>query len=62
MRKKRSAPRPTAPDPRYNDVLVSEFINNIMKQGKKHLARRILYDSFAIIEERTKANGIDVFK
>ena len=62
MRKKRSTPRPTAPDPKYNDVLVSEFINNIMKQGKKHLARRILYDSFAIIEERTKANGIDVFK
>jgi len=33
-----------------------------MKDGKKHLARRLMYDAFSIIEERTKANGIDVFK
>jgi len=50
------------PDPKYNDALVSEFINNIMKQGKKHLARKILYDSFSLIEERTKSTGLDVFK
>jgi len=62
VRKKRSTPRQTAPDPKYGDALVSEFINNIMKKGKKHLARRILYDAFTLIEERTKANGIDVFK
>jgi small subunit ribosomal protein S7 len=52
----------TSPDPKYGDVLVSEFINNIMKRGKKHLARRVLYDAFDLIEERTKANGLDVFK
>lgn len=62
MRKKRAATRPTIPDPKYNDVLVSEFINNLMKRGKKHLARGILYDAFGIIEKRTKANGLDVFK
>jgi small subunit ribosomal protein S7 len=62
VRKKRAVPRLTVPDPKYGDVLVSEFINNIMKQGKKHLARRILYDSFSLIEERTKQNGLDVFK
>jgi small subunit ribosomal protein S7 len=50
------------PDPRYGDVLVSEFINNIMKRGKKHLARRVLYDSLSLIEERTKQNGLEVFK
>jgi small subunit ribosomal protein S7 len=33
-----------------------------MKQGKKHLARRIIYDSFSLIEERTKTPGVDVFK
>jgi len=33
-----------------------------MKQGKKHLARRILYDAFTIIEERTNAAGVDVFR
>jgi small subunit ribosomal protein S7 len=62
VRKKRAVPRLTVPDPKYGDVLVSEFINNIMKQGKKHLARRVLYDSFSLIEERTKQNGLDVFK
>src|SRR5512141_103414 len=33
-----------------------------MKQGKKHQARRVLYDSFSIIEDRTKQNGIDIFR
>ena len=50
------------PDPKYSDLLVSEFINNIMKRVKKHQARSIVYDSFAIIEERTKQNGLDIFK
>jgi small subunit ribosomal protein S7 len=62
VRKKRASSRIRTPDPKYNDVLVSEFINNIMKGGKKHLARRILYDAFALIEERTKSTGLDVFK
>jgi small subunit ribosomal protein S7 len=62
VRKKKSSPRLTAPDPKYGDVLVSEFINNVMKQGKKHQARRILYDAFQIIEERTQKPGLDVFK
>jgi small subunit ribosomal protein S7 len=50
------------PDPKFNDLLVSEFVNNIMKNGKKHAARRILYEALDIIEERTKAIGLDVFK
>jgi small subunit ribosomal protein S7 len=62
MRKKRASHRQTIPDPRYNDVLVSEFINNIMKQGKKHLARRTFYDALALIEGRGKPSGLDVFK
>jgi small subunit ribosomal protein S7 len=62
VRKKRASSRLRTPDPKYNDVLVSEFINNIMKGGKKHLARRIVYDAFAIIEERTKSTGLEVFK
>jgi small subunit ribosomal protein S7 len=62
VRKKRASSRLRTPDPKYNDVLVSEFINNIMKGGKKHLARRILYDAFSIIEERTKSTGLEVFK
>jgi small subunit ribosomal protein S7 len=62
VRKKKAGSRSRVPDPKFNDVLVAQFINNIMKQGKKHRARRILYDAFSIIEERTKANGVDVFR
>lgn len=62
MRKKSASSRIIIPDPKYNDVLVSQFINCVMKGGKKHLARRIIYDSFSLIEERTKATGLDVFK
>jgi small subunit ribosomal protein S7 len=62
VRKKKSAPRIKIPDPKFGDVLVSEFINNIMKQGKKHRARRILYDAFKLIEERTQKTGLEVFK
>ena len=62
MRKKTASSRVVIPDPRYNDTLVSQFINCVMKQGKKHLARRIIYDSFSLIEERTKNPGVEVFK
>ena len=62
MRKKKSSPRQTKPDPKYGDVLVSEFINNIMKRGKKHRARKLLYDALALIEERGKPSGLEVFK
>lgn len=62
MRKKKSERRPTTPDPRYNDVIVSQFINSVMKQGKKHTARSIMYDALSLVEERTKNPGLDVFK
>ena len=62
MRKKKSSKRLTTIDPRYSDVLVSEFVNNIMKEGRKHTARRILYDALALIEERGKPSGLEVFK
>jgi small subunit ribosomal protein S7 len=62
MRKKTSSKRRTAPDPKFNDVLVSRFINNVLKQGKKHLARRIVYDAFDIAEQRGKGSGLDIFK
>jgi small subunit ribosomal protein S7 len=50
------------PDPRYNDVIVSQFINSVMKRGKKHAARRIVYDAFSLVEERTKNPGLEVFR
>jgi small subunit ribosomal protein S7 len=62
MRKKRSGSRPTPPDPKFNDVLVEKFINSVLKQGKKQLARNIVYDAIDIIEQRTKNSGLDVFR
>ena len=62
MRKKRATKRVISPDPKYQDLLVSRFINSLLKRGKKHLARGILYGAFGLIEERTKNKAIDVFK
>ncbi len=49
------------PDPKYNSLLVSKFINNLMKCGKKSLAQRILYGAFDLIEERLKKPPLEVF-
>ena len=62
MRKKAASKRIIQPDPKFNDVLVARFINSVLKQGKKHLARRIVYDAFDIAQQRSKAAGIDIFK
>ncbi len=62
MRKKRADKRILSPDPKFNDVLVSRFINNVQKMGKKNTARTIVYNAFAIIEERTKQVGYEVFR
>jgi small subunit ribosomal protein S7 len=61
VRKKRAEKRPVPPDPKYNDVLVSQFINSVMKRGLKHKARRIVYDAFDLVEQRTKTPGLEVF-
>jgi len=62
MRKKQSTKRIVPPDPKYGDVLVARFINCILKKGKKHLARHIVYGAIDLAEQRTKTNGLDVFR
>jgi small subunit ribosomal protein S7 len=62
MRKKRAERRILPADPRFNDVLVSRFINSVQKQGKKNTAQGILYTALTEIEERTKQNGYEVFR
>lgn len=62
MRKKRAPKRQIDPDPKFNDLMVAKFINCVLRRGKKHLARRIVYDAFDIIEQRTKTGGIDIFR
>jgi small subunit ribosomal protein S7 len=62
MRKKRSAKRIATADPKYNDLMVNRFTNSLLKKGKKHLARRILYDAMDMIQERTKKTALEVFR
>jgi small subunit ribosomal protein S7 len=62
MRKKRSDKKYLKPDPKFNDILVSKFINSIMYDGKKSKAREVVYNAFDLIEERTKKPGLEVFR
>jgi len=62
MRRRKAVKRDVQPDPLFEDKLITRFINNLMKSGKKNTARNILYQAFGIIEEKTGEQGIDIFK
>ncbi len=63
MRKSKARKREIVPDPRFNDVLVSKFINNMMLQGKKETARKIFYDAIEIVDQKVEEeSGIETWK
>ncbi|MGK7371658.1 MAG: 30S ribosomal protein S7 [Candidatus Halalkalibacterium sp. M3_1C_030] len=62
MRRKTADKRDVQPDPVFGDKLVTRFVNNLMRDGKKNVARKILYQAFEIIEEKTGEDGMEVFK
>ena len=57
MRKSKPKKRILLPDPKYGDVMVTRFVNDIMKQGKKSIAYTIFYDTMDIIGEKMKESG-----
>ena len=65
MRKKQAKKRPLLPDPKFNDKLVTRFVNMMMWNGKKSTAFRIFYDAIDVVESK-KANdeksALDVWK
>jgi small subunit ribosomal protein S7 len=61
-RRYRPEKRIIEPDLRYNSVLVSMFVNRLMKKGKKSTARGIMYDSFDLIESRTGRSPVELFE
>jgi small subunit ribosomal protein S7 len=61
-RRKRIFKKSDKTDPKYGNVLVGKFMLNIMKNGKKSVAERIVYDAFDIIHEQTKKGGLNVFE
>jgi small subunit ribosomal protein S7 len=61
-RRKRSHKREIVPDPKYKSNLVTQFINNILRRGKKRLAERILYEAIELAGKKTNQDGLTVFK
>lgn len=62
MRKAKPKIRIILPDPRFNDVLVTKFVNNLMYGGKKNIAYDIFYDAIDIINEKLKEDGVEIWK
>lgn len=63
MRGKKQTPkRVIEPDPKYQSVLVSKFVNKIMERGKKTVARKIVYQAFDVIHTKTKEEPLEIFE
>ena len=62
MRRRRPEKRVILPDTKYNDLSVAKFINYIMKNGKKGAAEKIFYGAMDIIQNKTKTDGVKIFK
>jgi small subunit ribosomal protein S7 len=62
MRKGKSKAKVIIPDPKFGDVMVSKFVNNIMLQGKKNAAYEIFYEAIELVSQRTKEDGLEVWK
>ena len=62
MRKAKPKKRYVVPDPKFRDVVVTKFVNNLMYDGKKSLAYSIFYGALDLVEKRTKENGLELWK
>jgi len=62
MRKSKPKKRYLLPDPKFNDVLVTKFVNYLMYEGKKSLAYSIFYDAIDLLEKKTGEPGLDVWR
>ena len=62
MRRRTAKKRHILPDPRFNDVVVTKFVNNMMQDGKKAVAYEIFYDAIDRVSERTGEDGLELWK
>src|SRR5262245_41855041 len=60
-RRHRAERREINPDPKYNDLIVSKFMNSIMKEGKKSVAERIVYGALDTVQAKAKSNPLQLF-
>lgn len=62
MRRRRAKERRILPDPKFNDTLVTKFVNNLMQEGKKSTAFDIFYEAIDKVTEKSGEDGLEVFK
>jgi small subunit ribosomal protein S7 len=62
MRKSKPKKRIILPDPKFNDVLVTKFVNNLMYTGKKNLAFQIFYEAIDQVSEKMSEDGLEIWK
>jgi small subunit ribosomal protein S7 len=62
MRKAKPKKRIILPDPKFNDVLVTKFVNNLMYSGKKNLSFEIFYEAMEIVNEKVEEDALEVWK
>jgi small subunit ribosomal protein S7 len=62
MRKSRAKKRILLPDPKFHDVLVTRFVNNLMESGKKSISYDLFYDALELVQKRTEQDGLETFK
>ncbi len=62
MRKSKPKKRIILPDPKFNDIQVTRFVNNMMYDGKKSIAYSIFYDAVELAEKKVGENGLEMFK
>ena len=62
MRKAKPKKRIILPDPRFSDVLVTKFVNNIMNEGKKNVAYKIFYEAMDIVSAKITEDSVEVWK
>jgi len=63
MRRKKAKKNPILPDPKFNEVLVTKFVNNLMYSGKKNLAFKIFYDAIDIVDQKIEEeSGLETWK
>ncbi len=62
MRKSKPKKRIILPDPKFNDTLVTRFVNNMMYDGKKSTAYSIFYNAVELVEKKTSESGLETWK
>lgn len=62
MRKSKPKKKIYLPDPKFNDILVTRFVNNLMLRGKKNVTYKIFYDAIEAVSQKSNENGLEVWK